>query len=124
MGERTPYLGHVTGYKPIRDQYLRTCSNIVNIYLLHLRLLRLLFLHLFLFFFFTRTTPTGKLQPLPKKRTISVVPREQEAVYMLRLEARVGTDRPIRTRYLGHVTGYQPIRGQYFLNWSVSMLIR
>eukprot|EP00116_Pleurobrachia_bachei_P006256 sb/3466518/ len=22
---------------------------------------------------------------------------------------------PIRTRYLGHVTGYQPIRGQYFL---------
>eukprot|EP00116_Pleurobrachia_bachei_P015705 sb/3475967/ len=23
---------------------------------------------------------------------------------------------PIRTRYLGHVTGYQPIRGQYFLN--------
>eukprot|EP00116_Pleurobrachia_bachei_P006734 sb/3466996/ len=27
-------------------------------------------------------------------------------------------NRPIRTRYLGHVTGYQPIRGQYFLNWS------
>eukprot|EP00116_Pleurobrachia_bachei_P008875 sb/3469137/ len=27
---------------------------------------------------------------------------------------------PITTRYLGHVTGYQPIRDQYFLNWSVS----
>ena len=26
---------------------------------------------------------------------------------------------PIRTRYLGHVTGYQPIRDQYFLNRSV-----
>eukprot|EP00116_Pleurobrachia_bachei_P007639 sb/3467901/ len=27
---------------------------------------------------------------------------------------------PIRTRYLGHVTGYQPIRDQYFLIRSVS----
>eukprot|EP00116_Pleurobrachia_bachei_P018652 sb/3478914/ len=26
---------------------------------------------------------------------------------------------PIITRYLGHVTGYQPIRDQYFLIWSV-----
>eukprot|EP00116_Pleurobrachia_bachei_P004548 sb/3464810/ len=26
---------------------------------------------------------------------------------------------PIRTRYLGHVTGYQPIGDQYFLIWSV-----
>eukprot|EP00116_Pleurobrachia_bachei_P009418 sb/3469680/ len=26
----------------------------------------------------------------------------------------------IRTRYLGHLTGYQPIRDQYFLIWSVS----
>eukprot|EP00116_Pleurobrachia_bachei_P003357 sb/3463619/ len=26
---------------------------------------------------------------------------------------------PIRTRCLGHVTGYQPIRDQYFLIWSV-----
>eukprot|EP00116_Pleurobrachia_bachei_P013950 sb/3474212/ len=26
---------------------------------------------------------------------------------------------PIRTRYLGHVTGYQPIRDQYFLIRSV-----
>eukprot|EP00116_Pleurobrachia_bachei_P006184 sb/3466446/ len=29
---------------------------------------------------------------------------------------------PIRTRYLGHVTGYQPIRGQYFLNWSRQLI--
>ena len=26
---------------------------------------------------------------------------------------------PIRTRCLGHVTGYQPISDQYFLIWSV-----
>ena len=26
---------------------------------------------------------------------------------------------PIRARYLGHLTGYQPIRDQYFLIWSV-----
>eukprot|EP00116_Pleurobrachia_bachei_P015437 sb/3475699/ len=26
---------------------------------------------------------------------------------------------PIRTRYLGHVTGYQPIRDQYFLIRSI-----
>eukprot|EP00116_Pleurobrachia_bachei_P007414 sb/3467676/ len=29
---------------------------------------------------------------------------------------------PIRTRYLGHVTGYQPIRGQYFLNYFPSLV--
>eukprot|EP00116_Pleurobrachia_bachei_P018959 sb/3479221/ len=29
---------------------------------------------------------------------------------------------PIRTRYLSHVTGYQPIRDQYFLIWSVPVL--
>eukprot|EP00116_Pleurobrachia_bachei_P018827 sb/3479089/ len=27
---------------------------------------------------------------------------------------REGGKQPIRTRYLGHVTGYQPIRDQYF----------
>eukprot|EP00116_Pleurobrachia_bachei_P011333 sb/3471595/ len=27
---------------------------------------------------------------------------------------------PIRTRYLGHVTGYQPIRDHYFFIWSNS----
>ena len=30
-----------------------------------------------------------------------------------------GRKRPIRTRYLGHVTGYQPIRQQYFQIWLV-----
>eukprot|EP00116_Pleurobrachia_bachei_P017818 sb/3478080/ len=31
-----------------------------------------------------------------------------------RIPGREGWKQPIRTRYLGHVTGYQPIRGQYF----------
>ena len=32
---------------------------------------------------------------------------------------RFNRNRPIRTSYLGHVTGYQPIRDQYFLIPSV-----
>ena len=37
-------------------------------------------------------------------------------------EPTESSKQPIRTRYLGHVTGYQPIRGQYFLIWSVAAL--
>eukprot|EP00116_Pleurobrachia_bachei_P015642 sb/3475904/ len=37
-----------------------------------------------------------------------------------RLEPTESSKQPIRTRYLGHVTGYQPIRDQYFLIRSVS----
>eukprot|EP00116_Pleurobrachia_bachei_P014115 sb/3474377/ len=36
-------------------------------------------------------------------------------------------EQPIRTRYLGHVTGYQPIRDQYFLirlQWNMKKTIR
>eukprot|EP00116_Pleurobrachia_bachei_P013320 sb/3473582/ len=36
-----------------------------------------------------------------------------------RLEPTETSKQPIRTRYLGHVTGYQPIRDQYFLIRSV-----
>eukprot|EP00116_Pleurobrachia_bachei_P003812 sb/3464074/ len=34
-------------------------------------------------------------------------------------EPTEASKQPIRTRDLGHVTGYQPIRDQYFLNWSI-----
>ena len=34
-----------------------------------------------------------------------------------------GSKQPIRTRYLGHVTGYQPIRDQYFLIQSIPGMI-
>eukprot|EP00116_Pleurobrachia_bachei_P008615 sb/3468877/ len=33
----------------------------------------------------------------------------------------IQVNKPIRTRYLGHVTGYQPIRDQYFLIWSARL---
>eukprot|EP00116_Pleurobrachia_bachei_P016545 sb/3476807/ len=36
---------------------------------------------------------------------------------------RETSKQPIRARYLGHVTGYQPIRDQYFLIGSVQCLI-
>eukprot|EP00116_Pleurobrachia_bachei_P011079 sb/3471341/ len=34
-----------------------------------------------------------------------------------------GSKQPIRTRYLGHVTGYQPIRDQYFLTTTGPPLV-
>ena len=34
-------------------------------------------------------------------------------------EPTESSKQPIRARYLGHVTGYQPIRDQYFLVRSV-----
>eukprot|EP00116_Pleurobrachia_bachei_P015920 sb/3476182/ len=36
-----------------------------------------------------------------------------------RAQHRIRPTQPIRARYLGHVTGYQPIRDQYFLIRSV-----
>eukprot|EP00116_Pleurobrachia_bachei_P015868 sb/3476130/ len=38
---------------------------------------------------------------------------------LLPIEPTDTCKQPITTRYLGHVTGYQPIRDQYFLIWSV-----
>eukprot|EP00116_Pleurobrachia_bachei_P016531 sb/3476793/ len=38
---------------------------------------------------------------------------------MCRCKPTETIEQPIRTRYLGHVTGFQPIRDQYFLIWSV-----
>eukprot|EP00116_Pleurobrachia_bachei_P015765 sb/3476027/ len=39
--------------------------------------------------------------------------------YIMYQEPTETSKQPIRTRYLGHVTGYQPIRDQYFLIRSV-----
>eukprot|EP00116_Pleurobrachia_bachei_P006372 sb/3466634/ len=85
---RTRYLGHVTGYQPIRDQY-----------------------------FLIRSVPAprgmgGDLSlslsfTLSRKGELGSVSQDQELT------------EPIRTRYSGHVTGYQAIRDQYFLIRSV-----
>ena len=40
--------------------------------------------------------------------------------YMARQQQPTGSSKqPIRTRYLSHVTGYQPIRDQYVFPYSV-----
>eukprot|EP00116_Pleurobrachia_bachei_P000285 sb/3460547/ len=83
----TRYLGHVTGYQPIKDQYFLIRSVHVAGYtaihsiqeagVRHLARIRFL-----------------------KRRSVSLEPTKI-------------SKQPIRTRCLGHVTGYQPIRDQY-----------
>eukprot|EP00116_Pleurobrachia_bachei_P013984 sb/3474246/ len=94
---RTRYLGHVTGYhgyQPIRDQY-----------------------------FLNRSVPVV----LGAKKDLRVVgygmldriKKSAAQQGLLKVMAIENLNRPIRTLYLGHVTGYQPIRDQYFLVRSV-----
>eukprot|EP00116_Pleurobrachia_bachei_P018084 sb/3478346/ len=51
-----------------------------------------------------------------------VDPPDKERYYsslVINQEPTETSKQPIRTRYLGHVTGYHPIRGKYFLIRSV-----
>eukprot|EP00116_Pleurobrachia_bachei_P008546 sb/3468808/ len=41
---------------------------------------------------------------------------------MLQKPTKTSKQLPMRNRYLGHVTGYQSIRDQYFLIWSVPVI--
>ena len=43
----------------------------------------------------------------------------EEMLNVLTQESTKSSKQPIRTRYSGHVTSYQPIRDQYFLICSV-----
>eukprot|EP00116_Pleurobrachia_bachei_P002370 sb/3462632/ len=84
---RTCYLGHVSGYQPIRDQYFLIC-----------------FCHTW--------KEINKLTTPGNLGEDLVTPGNQEPPDT--------SKQPIRTRCLGHVTlghvtGYQPIRDQYFL---------
>ena len=51
-----------------------------------------------------------------------------DSIFLTNLQKELGQEpndkskQPIRTRYLGHVTGYQPIREQYFHILSVPKL--
>eukprot|EP00116_Pleurobrachia_bachei_P008605 sb/3468867/ len=78
---RTRYLGHVTGYQPIRDQY-----------------------------FLIRSVPGNNNRSIPPLVLLLnfILATGEKGILKL-------CKQPIRTRYLGHVTGYQPIRDQYFL---------
>eukprot|EP00116_Pleurobrachia_bachei_P004510 sb/3464772/ len=132
---RTRYLGHVTGYQPIRDQYFLIRS--VPALEPTLALLRV-------FGKREQTKKRGERKKggrggIPRKVGNEVTPCQRaQSVRCLRYqqerdEGAVGggevkhasqepTDtckQPIGTRYLGHVSGYQPIRDQYFLIRSV-----
>eukprot|EP00116_Pleurobrachia_bachei_P013364 sb/3473626/ len=61
---------------------------------------------------------------IPESLIIEVKPPVPSSLELT--ELILSRNRPIRTRYLGHVTGYlyQPIRDQYFLIRSVPEIIR
>eukprot|EP00116_Pleurobrachia_bachei_P012596 sb/3472858/ len=99
----THYLGHVTGYQPIRDQY-----------------------------FLIQSVPTARNLPIrtcylvtglvtgPVFQLIRSVPDLSFTATLIPKQVPTKTSKqPIITHYLGHVTGYQPIRDQYFLIQSV-----
>eukprot|EP00116_Pleurobrachia_bachei_P015159 sb/3475421/ len=58
---------------------------------------------------------------IPKLRSLAAVPPRPTGpvVVPVVVEPTEASKQSIRTRYLGHVTGYQPIRDQYFLIRSV-----
>eukprot|EP00116_Pleurobrachia_bachei_P002713 sb/3462975/ len=92
---RTRYLGHVIGYQPIRDQYLLILS--------------------------VSASNSSLLSP-PKTRAYLFTLSWAEPVKQGDgVEPTEISKQPIRTCYLGHVIGYQPIRDQYFLIRSVSV---
>eukprot|EP00116_Pleurobrachia_bachei_P004110 sb/3464372/ len=80
---KTRYLGYMTGYQPIRDQYFL-------------------------------------IRSVPEKKQIRRRPCLTYLLYSSRSSEPTETNKkPIKTRYLGYMTGYQPIRDQYFLIRSV-----
>eukprot|EP00116_Pleurobrachia_bachei_P013431 sb/3473693/ len=86
--------GHVTGYQPIRNQYFLIWSFI---------------------------TTENSLESLGVKCNIDLKSsgyRPPFDKFPIKQEPTETSKQPIITRYLGHVTGYQPIRNQYFLIWS------
>eukprot|EP00116_Pleurobrachia_bachei_P012483 sb/3472745/ len=111
---RTRYLGHVTGYQPIRDQYFLIRSTTLQCIVLILHSIHThdLPVHSFTYTLLVGIEDTSHFSRAGTSRwpkvSLSVV--------------SVGTDtseQPIRTPYLGHVTGYQPIGDHYFLIRSV-----
>eukprot|EP00116_Pleurobrachia_bachei_P013056 sb/3473318/ len=98
---RTRYLGHVTGYQPIRDYLVFSGSwlSASEESLYHTN-------HTQPFYHFPSDTyPNFHRQWT--RNTCSTSPGD--SIYL------VYSSEPIRTRYLGHVTGCQPIRDQCFL---------
>eukprot|EP00116_Pleurobrachia_bachei_P002325 sb/3462587/ len=118
---RTLYLGHVTAYQPIRGQYFQIWSvpviyldkfskGVVFLVEFIKSVKRVLILREGEFEFgYINRGRKGMVGDVNCEGTSSGTPRR------VRLQ-------PIRTLYLGHVTAYQPIRGQYFQIWSVPVI--
>ena len=53
---------------------------------------------------------------------IEVIKRKRKKDAMIGAAVLGEWEQPIRTRYLGHVTDYQPIRDQYFLVFCIGSL--
>eukprot|EP00116_Pleurobrachia_bachei_P001186 sb/3461448/ len=123
-----PVLGHVTGYQPIRDQYF-PISHYINPLTHGTELLSSLLQEDSLCIYVHNRLKSSLVGGIN-------LPLQEENIHVLRngelplswgspvnrgLTVPTGgkepTDtskQPIRTRHLGHVTGYQPIRDQYF----------
>eukprot|EP00116_Pleurobrachia_bachei_P005786 sb/3466048/ len=81
---RTLYIGHMTGYQPIKDQY-----------------------------FLIRSVPESDFLKFTGIYNVSIIASK------VKQEPTETSKQSIRTLYIGHVTGYQPIKDQYFLIRSV-----
>eukprot|EP00116_Pleurobrachia_bachei_P009990 sb/3470252/ len=100
---RTRYLGHVTGYHPIRGQYFLIRSVPVISYILKAD-------DTYCGYESTPNTPSTQNVTCTLCRSIII-------------QEPTGTSKkPIRTRYLGNVTGYHTFRDQYFLIRSVPVI--
>eukprot|EP00116_Pleurobrachia_bachei_P011317 sb/3471579/ len=144
---RPRYLRHMTGYQPIRDKYfligsfpVLTCNSVVgnnSPCQFKGRLTECLSEHwpdpilaseigltaeccTFDNYNLMNCCYTCGYDPPESSVMVRITPLQQhhETVYQ---EPTKTSKQPIRTRYLGHLTGYQPIRDQYFLVRSVQL---
>ena len=65
-----------------------------------------------------------EIQALTAQITCVIVPVLSWLAVLLVPHSTPGGRGPIRTRYLGHMTGYEPIRGQYFPIRTYNLAVR
>eukprot|EP00116_Pleurobrachia_bachei_P008365 sb/3468627/ len=68
-------------------------------------------------------TPIYRAKLFPPSNPVNRGPTSGRVVLNVSQEPTDTSKQPISSRYLGHVTGYQPITDQYFLIWSVPELL-
>eukprot|EP00116_Pleurobrachia_bachei_P012398 sb/3472660/ len=99
---KTRYLGHVTGYQPIRDQYF-LIRFLLKIYTWSMSV-------------WACASAQVRIRGLMVSHCLSHRPGLLLIIGLSwlngTLKIRNRPKQPTKTRYLGHVTGYQPIRDQ------------